>query len=517
MTELTFHTTSPVEKPRNWYDITRSALAIVIGLALARLALHIATGGQYGWHRDELATLDDARYLAWGYVAYPPVTPAIARLALELFGESLRGVRFFSALAQVGVMVLAGLMAREMGGARTAQVMAALATGIAGVSMAMGVQFMYVSFDLLWWVLAAYFILRRLSTDDPRWWLAVGGAIGLGMMTKYTMGVWVIAIVVGVLLTPLRRDLRRAWLWGGVGLSLLIFLPNLVWQMQHDFISLEFLGSIHARDVRIGRTEDFLLEQPLFCINLLTLPLAAAGLVHFFRPAGKRYRVLGWMFVVAFGLFWALQGRSYYLAPAYPMLLAAGSVVWVRWLAARTARQRRIGLGVTWSGLALGALISAAIVLPIFPIQSPMWLVVNDIYDLYREQIGWPELTEQVAALYAALPAEEQAKTGILTGNYGEAGAINLYGPGYGLPTAISGVNSYWLRGYGEPPPETLIVLGHHRDYVMQLFEQCEFAGPVTNRYGVHNEESDWYPGIFVCRGPRTPWPELWPRLRHFG
>ena len=327
-------------------------LLVLVLLAAARLLFHLLTNNQYGFHRDELATIDDARHLAWGFVAYPPLTPLIARAAMEWFGPSLVAVRFFSGVAQAIAMVLTGLMARELGGSRWAQVVAAVAVAVAPISMLMGAMFQYVSFDYLWWVLAAYFLIRLLKSDDPRWWLAIGATLGLGVMTKYTIAFFIAGIVAGVLLTSTRRHLRSPWLWAGVALSLLLFLPNLIWQIQHDFISLEFLNSIHARDERIGRTSDFLPEQLFVNASPFTIPLWIAGLVYYFTlPARKRFRLIGWLFVIPFVLFWVAQGRSYYVGAAYPMLLAAGAVTWERWLAGRPVGQGRVWHGVTWAAL----------------------------------------------------------------------------------------------------------------------------------------------------------------------
>ena len=318
---------APTKAPRS----PGSALGILLTLALARLVVHCATNWHYGFHRDELGVLDDARYLDWGYVSYPPFTPWIGRIALTLFGPSLVGLRFFSALAQSIAMVVTGLMARELGGRRWAQVVAALAAAIAPMSVCMGTMFQYIAFDYLWWVLAAYFVIRLLRADDPRWWLAVGAVLGLGMMTKYTMIFFIAGIVVGVLLTPARRYLKSPWLWAGAGLSVAIFLPNVIWQMQHHFISLAFLNHIHARDVEIGRTDGYLTQQLFVSANLFTLPLWLAGLhFYFFAPASLagRYRMLGWMFLVPLLLFFVARGRFYYMAPAYPMLFAAGATFW---------------------------------------------------------------------------------------------------------------------------------------------------------------------------------------------
>jgi 4-amino-4-deoxy-L-arabinose transferase-like glycosyltransferase len=493
-------------------------LLTLLAPALLLLLLHTVTNGQYGFHRDELQTLDDARFPAWGYVAYPPLTPMVARLALELFGPSLVGVRLFGSLAEAGVLVLAGLIARELGGGRWAQVVAALAAAIAPLALIQGALLQYVSLDHLWWVLIAYLAVRRLTSGSPRWWLAIGVVIGLGMLTRYTILVCVAGLVGGVLLTPLRRDLASPWLWGGAALALLVALPNLLWQAQHGFVGLEYTAAIHARDVRIGRASGFLPEQLVVGANLFTLPLWLAGLWFTLRdPAGRRFRLLGWMYVIPLALFLVAQGRSYYLAPAYPMLLAAGAVLGERRLAALSARARRLGRGVVWALLALGFAAFAPIGQPVAPIGSGLWRLADSIHDTFREEVGWPELVDAAAAAYHALPPEERATAAILAGNYGEAGAVDLYGPARGLPPSISGVNSHWQRGYGDPPPRTLVLLGFDRADAEQLFQRCELAGHVTNAYGVQNEETRDHLDIFVCRDPREPWPALWPRLRRFG
>ena len=492
-------------------------ISILLLLALGKFLLHVLTNNQYGFHRDELATLDDARFLAWGYVAYPPLTPFLARIQLELFGTSIVGFRVFSSLAQSSAMVVAGLMARELGGSRRAQVVTAIAVAIAPMSLISGALFQYVSFDYLWWVLIAYFMIRLLKSENPRWWLGIGSVIGIGMMTKYTIIYLVAGLVGGILLTGYLRHLKSPWLWGGVGISLLIFLPNLIWQIQHNFVSLEFLFDIHTRDIAIGRTREFLPEQFVVCANLFAIPFWVGGL-HFylFKPEGKPYRPLGWMYVIPFVLFFVTQGRSYYLAPAYPMLIAAGVVMWGNWLESFDTHKSRLVVSATWLGLILGTTMGIALMLPVAPVRSGLWNVVSEVHDNFVEQIGWTELSESVAGIYAGLPAEEQSRMGVLTGNYGEAGAINLYGPAYGLPNAISGVNSYWLRGYGNPPPETLIVLGFDREAVDKFFKSCKLVGHVTNQYGVENEETTYHPDIFLCTQPRYPWPDLWKMLRSF-
>ena len=496
----------------------RSDVAVLLFIGLLTACVHILSNGQYGWHRDELGVLDNARELWWGYVEYPPVTPALARLALEVFGESLRGVRLVAVLAQSAAVVVTGLIARELGGSRPVQVVAALAVATASASVFMSGMMMYVSVEYLWWVLAAYFIVRRLRTGDERRWLAVGAVIGLGVMTKYTAALLAGGVGLGVLLTPLRRDLRSKWLWAGAALSLLVFAPNLYWQVSHDFISIDFLKDIHARDVRIGRTNSFLVGQLYITTNPFTLPVWLAGLAYFFLgDQGKRYRILGWMYVVPFVAYVLLQGRDYYLAPAYPALLAGGAVAWERWLAGRSRALRRTAAVYVTAALIAWGIAAAALLMPLAPVNSPVWMASAGMHDLFREQIGWAELVETVAGVYDSLPPEERSTAGILAGNYGEAGAIGLYGPDRGLPRPISGINSYWLRGPGDVPANTAVVVGFQRDSLEHLFERCELMAPVSNPYDVPNEESEAYEGVFLCRGLLTPWPELWPTFRWFG
>ena len=488
----------------------RAALQALLVLAALLLVLHTLTNGQYGFHRDELATLDDARHLAWGFVAYPPLTPFVARVALALLGTAPAAVRFFTASAQCVVIVVAGLMARELGGGRTAQIVAALAVAVSPVSLSAGHLFQYVSFDLLWWVLAVYFVIRLLESDDGRWWIAVGAAIGLGLMTKYTIAVLVAGLAVGFLLTPARKLLLSWWLLAGIVVALAIVLPNMIWQANHGFISIDFLHSIHARDIRIGRTDGFLWKQFVVPANLFTVPLWIAGLFFYFRkPAGERYRALGWTFVAALILFVAAQARDYYTAPLYPMLLTAGAVLFEQW--------PRWAKGLNWAGLAVALAMGIVILLPVAPVNSRLFNVAIRLNGDLREEIGWPELVDRIGQIRDSLPAEERGSVGILSSNYGEAGAIDLYGPAYRLPQALSRVNSFWLRGYGDHPPQTLIVVGYSPDFVRSNFATCESEGTISNRYGVANEETEDDKYLWVCRGLREPWPEFWRKIKAWG
>lgn len=489
-------------------------VAILCYIALATIVVHVLTGGRYGFHRDELATLDDSRRLAWGYIAYPPITPFFGRLSLELFGTSLAGFRFFAAVVEAAAVLLTGLMAREMGGRRGAQLVAAMAA--IPFCLAAGGLMQYVSFDYFFWVLAAYFMVRLMKTENPRWWMGIGSAIGLGMMSKYTMVFLVAGVVASVVLTDARRYLKSKWLWFGVATSLLIFLPNLIWQVRHHFVSIDFLQSIHARDIRIGMTRNFLRGQ--LRLMQLAFPLWAAGIYFcFFTREGRRYRALGWMYLVPLALFLLMKGRQYYLAPAYPMLYAAGSVWGERRLARLRAGWKRTARVAAWIALTVDVVGVGAVTLPLAPLDSGWWNIVANINGNFRDEIGWPEFVQTLAQIRNSLPESERARTAVLAANYGEAGAVNLMGPQYGLPPVISGGNSFWAHGYGDPPPETVIVVGFSRDFVEKNFASCQLVAKIWNQYGVENEETRDHPDIFVCRGLRQSWPDFWKSFQYFG
>jgi hypothetical protein len=513
-----FHLENASIPRRSWESAIRSDVGVLVLIALASVLLRTLINGQYGFHRDELLTYTNARHLDWGYVPYPPITAFLARIELEIFGPSLRGFRFFGAVAQSLMMLFAGLSARELGGKRAAQVIAAIASGIGGVTLVHGSFYSYTSFDQLFWILVAYFVIRLLKSEDSRWWLAIGASIGLGMMAKYSIAFFTLGVLGGLLLTPARRYLRSPWLWCGAGLAVLIVLPNLIWQLQHHFVSLEYLRSIHQRDIARGSTDYFLLNQFWKITNVVSVPLWLAGLWYLFRrPEGKRYRILGWMYVITLIAFMAARGRDYYLAPAYPMLIAAGAVwcqQWVNSLSCRAAAEVRRS---TWITLLCATLCASALTLPVAPINSRWWQVANSVNGNFDMEVGWPDMVETVAKIRDSLHAEERAYVGILAGDEGEAGAINLYGPAYGLPTAISGMNTNWYRGYGDPPPQTVITLGEHRDYLEQHFESCVLAGRATNRYGIVNSAVAGWDEIFVCRRLRRPWPEFWNHFQYYG
>jgi hypothetical protein len=498
---------SNIGRPASSSTRERNNLALLVCIAAGTLLVHMLAAGRYGFNRDELAFLEDARHLAWGYVAYPPLTPFFGRLALALFGTSLVGFRFFSALVQAITVVLTGCMAKDIGGGRAAQLAAACAS--IPFSLGVGALMQYMSFDYFAWVLTAFFLVRLLKTSNPRYFLLVGASIGLGMLAKYTMLFFAVGVLAGLLFSDARKCLRTIWPWLGLLISLFMVAPNFLWQMQHHFVTYDFLRFLHQRDVAEGLTQSFVPDQ--LEITLLSFPLWIAGLYFCLRTReGRSFRAIGWTFIVTLVLFLIAKGRGYYLAPAYPMLYAAGGVWGERWLSTlNSARAQAVRVAVT-AALALSIVGAMAVALPLAPVHSAWFRLADRVNLTLRDEIGWQDLVSTLAQVRDSVPAESRAHLGILAENYGEVGAINLYGPSRGLPRAISGINSSWERGYGHPPPQTLIIVGFPRAFVEANFDSCTLAAQNTNSLGVVNEETAERRDIFLCGPPKAGWQQFW-------
>jgi hypothetical protein len=474
-------------------------------LAVVVLMLHLLTNGLYDFHRDSLYYMDSARHPAWGYVDYPPVTPTIARLSLWLFGPSVWGLRLWPSIAGAVMIGLAALIARELGGGRAARVLAALGTATSLVLLGANWLFQTVTFDELVWLAALLIIARILRTGDKRLWLALGITLGIGLETKYTIIGLIAGILAGTLLTPLRRDLATPWPWLGVGIALLIFLPNLLWQIGNNWPSVQYTLN-HKSSQSVDFSPLTFLAQQLALIGPVAIPIWLAGL--YWLLVSSTRRVLGITALVAFVLY-LFVGKSYYVGPLHPFLIAAGACALESW----TQVRKRWLLAATGTGLIIQALVLLPLALPILPepvmARSPLAQIRTD----FAATVGWHDLISQVAGIYHQLPANEQATTVILANNYGEAGAINTYGRPIGLPTAVSGELSYyyWKPSSLDGP---VITIGFDRAFLMTLFDGCDSAGTVSNSYQLQNEE--YGAPLMVCQQPKLPPDELWHRLKAF-
>jgi len=525
--------------------VLAGGLGVVILVAAAKLLVHLATTGRFGYSYfvDELYYLACARHLAWGFVDMPPLFPAIVAAIHATFGDSLLAVRLLPALAGAALVLMTGLMARDLGGRRFAQGISALAVLVAPIWLALHSIDTMNALDQLFWTGCAWIVLRIVRNDQqevprqatggaaadrPQLWLLFGAVAGVGMLNKHSMAFFGVAVAAAVLLTPQRRALRSPWLWLGALLAGVIFLPNLAWVVQHHFPHFEMLANVkrEGRDVSLGPLQ-FLAQQVLL-MNPLTLPLWLGGLAWLlFDREGRRYRILGFAWLGVMAEMLLLDGRPYYPAPAYPMLLAAGGVGLEGWLAAPLRRRRWAVKPVYAALLAL----SGALLAPLFtPLLPPETLIrysraigmtqprienhrLGPLPQLMADRFGWREMAAEVARIYRSLPPADRARAAIFGQNYGQAGAIDLFGPALGLPPAISGHLSYWLWGPRGYTGDVMIVLDDSRENLERLFRGVELAGHVDHPYSMPYQHFD----VFVCRGPRQSLAALWPRIKRFG
>lgn len=472
---------------------------------MAVLALHLATNGLYDFHRDSLYYLDSARHPAWGYVDYPPVTPTIARLSLWLFGPSVWGLRLWPSIAGAVMVVLAALIARELGGGRAARPLAAVGAATSLVLLGANWLFQTVTFDELIWLAALLIAARLLRTNDRRLWIGLGAVLGIGLETKYTVIGLIAGLIAGALATPVRRHLLTPWPWAGVALALLIFLPNLQWQIGNDWPSLQYTFN-HKSTQSVDFSPVTFLVQQLVLIGPLAIPVWIAGLYWLLRS--PVYRMLGIAAATTFVLF-LFVGKSYYIGPLHPFLLAAGACA----VESCTQVRRRWLRPAVASALVVQAIILLPLGLPILPEPAMARSFLAGARTDFAATVGWHDLVAQVDSIYRGLPADQRAKTVILANNYGEAGAINTYGRPIGLPVAVSGELSYyyWKPSSLDGP---VITIGLDPAFLLTLFETCVPAGTVSNSYQLHNEE--YGAPLMVCRQPKLPLDQLWPRLKAF-
>jgi 4-amino-4-deoxy-L-arabinose transferase-like glycosyltransferase len=455
--------------------------------------------GRYGFHRDETYFVMAGRNLDWGYVDQPPLTPLVARVSETVFGTSPTALRVLPALAVGGVSILAAAMTRRFGGGRIAQVFAAFAAGWTGVLLGEGHLLSTAVFDYFFWALGLWIVVGLLDGRDPRWWLALGVTVGIGLQNKHTIGFFAAAILVGLLLTERRRLLASAYPWLGVAVALLIALPNLIWQASHRWPQLEVAEALQARS---DGPLAFVLQQPALLSMTLAIP-AFTGLWWLARSeeAGP-WRPIPIAYLVLFVGFLVTGGKSYYLAPMYSALLAAGGV----WFEHLSGSWRRSVGGLTVFGMVVGLFVA----LPLLPVERVRSF---DPTGELGETVGWPELIDQIAAAHELIPADRREEAVVFTGSYGEAGAVDVLGPEAGLPVAASGHNNYWLWG---PPAEHGPIIGVG-SVAAGLQPICPNLSPVAildNPYGVENEVADQ--PLFLCLEPSGQLSEIWDGLRHY-
>jgi hypothetical protein len=440
-------------------------------------------------------------------------------------GTSLFALRLLPALVFAAAVVCTGALARELGGGSMAQALASLAVALAPVYLALGSVFSMNPFDVLLWVVGFLVLIRLLRGGDARLWLVFGLVAGLGLLNKISVLFLGFGVAVGVVAGRRFDVLRSRWPWLGGALAALLFLPHVVWQVQHGWPTLEFMERAQAFKNVAFAPGDFLFEQVLQ-MGPASLPVWLLGWLWLLLGRDARdVRPLGWVHAAVLGIMLATASKPYYLAPAYTMLYAAGGTAIERWTArARAKTPIRVAL---FGIVALGGLLLAPLAKPLLPVETYVRYAaaigikgapeerheMGRLPQFYADMHGWRELARTVAAVASRLPPDERGRACIFGQNYGQAGAIDLFGPALGLGPAISAHNSYWLWGPGDCRGDVLIVLADNRERLEELFEHVEL-GAVFDCPDCMPYEDD--KPIWIVRGLRVPLRELWPQIKHF-
>jgi hypothetical protein len=475
--------------------------AAVGGIAAAVVVLLLAVANRYGWHRDELYFLEAGHHLAWGYVDQPPFTPLVARLAELVAPHNLVVLRSLPALTAGMAVLLGALIAREVGGSRSTQVLASAVVASGGFLLGVHHLLSTAAFDLTLSIALLWIVCRLLRTSDPRWWLAFGTIAGLALLNKSLVVLLVIGVGTGLVIERRWDVLQSPWLVAGGAIALLLAAPNLVWQATHDWPQFDMAHALYER--LAGENRATLLPLQLLFFGPLIVPLLWFGARWLWSsPAGRPFRALLWAWPIAVLLALVTGGRPYYV---FPFTLVVGVVGAVAWDGQQRSRR------LIWTLVALNAVTSIPLSVPVLPVSSVR--VTGLVNEASAESVGWPELVDQIAGVVDNLPSEDRGHLVLLGGSYGEAGAIDRFGPSRGLPPAYSGHNGYGFFRQPTDDDATVVAIRMSAQQLERWFDHCEQVATVDNGFDVDNEVQG--KPILVCRGLRASWAEVWPQLRH--
>jgi Dolichyl-phosphate-mannose-protein mannosyltransferase len=501
-----------------------SGMGIAWAIVLAKFVLHLYFNNRYGYFRDEFDYIACGDHLGWGYVDQPPLIPFLIRICRAVLGDSLRSIRFIPALASSLLVAQTALIARELGGKRFALILSSVAILVAPQYLSNGGLLGTNCLEPTLWMGCAYFAILAVKRSQPRYWVWFGICAGLGLEEKYTIALFGFGIVVGLLLTEQRRVFVDKWIWLGGVAAFLIFLPNVLWNIHYHWPFLQLMHNIRAngRDAVLGPL-DYFLQQTILVLPL-TAPIWITGLIALFvSPRLKPYRFLGYTYLVCYGVLFTLHGKNYYLAPVYPMLLAAGSVI------IDSALQRPAG---KWLKPVIVAVLlaSGAHIAPVtVPVLSPEHFVAYTktlpfklpvmehshqharLPQWYADQFGWQEIVDETAVAWNQIPPPDRADCAIFAQDYGQAGAIDFLGPRYGMPRSLSGHQTWWIWGPRGYSGNCMIILDDHRSRLEELFNNVQYVGAsADNPYAMERQIPVW-----ICRGPKFgTLAQLWPELK---
>ncbi len=513
-------------------SLLASGMAIVWAIAIAKLIFHIYFNNRYGYFRDEFDYMSCGDHLQWGYVDQPPMIPFLIHFCRSLLGDSLRAIRFIPAVASSLLVVQTAVLARELGGRRYAMILSAICIVIAPQYLSNGSLLTTNCLEPNLWMACAYFAILAIKLEEPRYWLWFGVFAGLGLQEKYSIALFGFGIVVGLLLTEQRRVFLNRWIWVGGVAAFLVFLPNLLWNLHYGWPFVQLMHAIRAegRDVVLGPVDFFV--QQTFLLNPIIAPIWLTGLFALlFWKRLRPYRTLGWCYLVSYGVFEILHGKSYYLAPIYPMLLAAGAFA-IEWALVRPETGRPI---LQWVKpvIAVITLASGIHLLPVtVPVLSPekfisytktlpFKLPVTEyshahaaLPQWYSDQFGWKEIADETEVAWNQVPQAERADCGIFAQDYGQAGAIDFFGRKHGLPGAMSGDRTYWLWGPRGYSGNCMIVLDDQKEVLQRYWNDVQYVGTsAPNEYALEQQIP-----VFLCKGKKfDSWAaNVWPHLKRW-
>ena len=500
----------------------KSGMALVYVVVLVRVVLYLMVAPHYGYFRDELYYLACGEHPAWGYVDQPPMIAWMAWLLQHSIGTSLYALRLLPMLGHVDAILMTAVLARDLGGRRWSMFVSALAVLVAPILLGLSHLFTMNAFDPLLWVLLAWLLVRLIQTDNQKLWLLVGVLIGVTLLNKYGVVFLLPGLLLGMIVTPLRRSFGRPWFWIGTAIATLIALPNFLWQRHWNYPFYQLLVNIRSgpRDVMLSPLP--YLWQQAQMIGFVAAVLVLLGLWFLFSARGRRYIILGFGFLGTLGLLMALKGKFYYVAPVYPMMFAAGSVMFEQISEARQWKWMRPAY--VFVLVAVGAVIAPTIY-PILPVQT--YIVysktlgiqqqkfenqpMSELPQIYADMFGWEERVKIVADYFHSLPPEEQKVTAVGASDYGQAGAVDLFGPKYGLPKSISTNNNYWIWGPRNYHGESIILMNEasperYKDICTSLTLVARPSDPYSR--------PDANRPIYHCRGLKMDLQQLWPKLK---
>jgi hypothetical protein len=485
--------------------------------------VQMLTNGRYGYFRDELYYLAASDHLSPGYVDFAPLIAWLTHASRLVFGDSLHAIRLLPALAFGAEVMLTGFIARELGGRLWAVLLASVSVLAAPVILGNATRLSMNPLEPLFWMGCIYFLLLAMNRQQPKLLLWCGVLAGLGLENKHSTVFFLGALAVGLLATSERRLLAGKWFWIAAAIAFSIALPNVLWQYAHHFPTLQDLRNVKAIHKNIELPPLPFIRQQIMMLGPISALVWIAGLGFLlFHREGKRYRALGVTYVTFLAVMMFLKAKDYYLAPVYPMLYAAGGVFWEK-LAERRPRLRWLRIALPASVFALGV-VAAPIVLPILPPEKivpymdalgiKMTRTESHMRGLlpqhFADEFGWPEMVETVAGVYNSLPPDERAKTAILAGNYGGAGAIDFFGPRYGLPKSISAHQNYYYWGSRQYTGESIILLEWNLEGAQYWCRSVDQGPKIDPYYGMSWEHYT----ILICHDLKKPLPEAWPRFK---